>query len=61
MNVIEEIESLVKTLSKMKEYQNSLNEELSKCDLAISDLMHCIECNNLNAAKMCKIVKELKK
>lgn len=61
MNVIDEIEAVVKTLSKIEEYQNSLSTDLSKRDLAISDLMHYIESLNLNAVKMCRIVKELKK
>ncbi len=61
MNVVEEIELLVSTLSKLDSYNETLNSRLSKCDLAICDLMHYIENEKLDARKMCKVVKELKK
>lgn len=61
MDVLENIKQVVTILSNIEEYQETLSSELSKYDCMTSDLLHYIEDEKLDAVKMCKIVKELKK
>lgn len=61
MDVLENIKQVVTILSNIEEYQETLSSELSKYDCMTSDLLHYIEDEKLDAIKMCKIVKEIKK
>lgn len=61
MDVIHEIESVVKILSKIDEYDDSLSNKLSYCDMATCDILHYIENEKMDAVKMCKVIRELKR
>lgn len=61
IDVIDKITYIVKELDELDEYKNSLSEAQSNVDCKLSDLLHYIENNNLNAPQSCKIVKEIKK
>ena len=61
IDVVDKITSIVKELDELDDYKNSLSDKLSNVDCKLSDLLHYIENNNLNAPQSCKIVKEIKK
>lgn len=61
MNIVEELTNAIKILDKVEEYTDGLCEALSNEDQRISDLLHYIENNNINAAQSCHLIKEIKK
>lgn len=61
MNVLENIEKVVSILTEIEKYKETLNFQLSNYDCMTQDLLHYIEKENLDAIKMCKVVRELKK
>lgn len=61
MNIVEEITNAVKLLDVIENYTDGLCEALSNEDQKISDLLHYIENNNINAAQSCHLIKEIKR
>jgi len=61
VNIVEELTNAIKILDKVEEYTDGLCEALSNEDQRISDLLHYIENNNINAAQSCHLIKEIKK
>lgn len=61
MELLEEITNAIKILDSIESYIDGLCEALSNEDQKISDLLHFIENNNINAAQSCHLIKEIKK
>lgn len=61
MDIVEEITNATKILDMIENYNEGLCEALSNQDQKISDLLHYIENNNINAAQSCHLIKEIKK
>lgn len=61
MDIVEELTNAIKILDEVESYTESLCEALSNEDQKISDLLHFIENNNINAAQSCHLIKEIKK
>ena len=61
IDIIEEVEDAINKLNAVENYMTSLNDELSKADLRVTDLEHYIENNKINALQANKIIKELQK
>lgn len=60
MNVIEKIDECVAILDELDEYFKSIPEKQSENDMAISDLYHYIENNQISTKGSYRLVKELK-
>lgn len=61
MDIVEEITNATKILDTIENYTDGLCEALSNKDQKISDLLHFIENNSINAAQSCHLIKEIKK
>ena len=61
MNVLEKITQAIKLLQEVEEYKEQLPTLQQEVDYRLSDLLHKIENDSLNAPQSCKIVKEIKK
>lgn len=61
MNVLEEVRNVVASLNKIENYSEILNNELSKYDLMMSDLYHCIELNKFDSKSSYRMLKEIKR
>lgn len=61
MDILEEITNATKILDVIENYNDGLCDALSNQDQKISDLLHFIENNNINAAQSCHLIKEIKK
>lgn len=60
MDVIEKINECIKILDELDEYFASIPSKCSDNDLAISDLYHYIESNQVSSKGCYRIIKELK-
>lgn len=60
MNVIEELKNVVDKLDILDEYSSTLNEELSKVDCKMQDLLHYIEFNKISVKWCYRMMKEMK-
>lgn len=60
MNVLEKIKEVVCGLDELDKYFSSIPEKQSENDMAISDLYHYIEANQISTKGTYRIVKELK-
>ena len=60
MNVIEELKNVVYKLDILDEYSSTLNEELSKVDCKMQDLLHYIEFNKISVKWCYRMIKEMK-
>lgn len=61
MEVLEKITQAINLLQKVEEYKEQLPTLQQEVDYKLSDLLHKIENDSLNAPQSCKIVKEIKK
>ena len=61
MDVIEKINECVKILDEVDEYFKSIPEKQSENDMAISDIYHYIENNQISTKGSYRLIKELKK
>lgn len=60
MDVIEKINECVKILDEVDEYFKSIPEKQSENDMAISDIYHYIENNQISTKGSYRLIKELK-
>ncbi len=61
MEILEKVQEANSILNEIETYYDSIPSKQSKVDSELSDLLHYIENNNLNASQSCKIVKQMKK
>lgn len=61
MEVLEKITQAIKLLQEIEKYKEELPALQQEVDYRLSDLLHKIENDSLNAPQSCKIVKEIKK
>ena len=61
MEVLEKITQAIKLLQEIEKYKEELPTLQQEVDYRLSDLLHKIENDSLNAPQSCKIVKEIKK
>ena len=61
MEVLEKLTQAINLLQEVDEYREQLPTLQQEVDYRLSDLLHKIENNTLNAPQSCKIVKEIKK
>ena len=61
MEVLEKITQAINLLQKVEEYKEQLPTLQQEVDYKLSDLLHKIENDSLNAPQSCKSVKEIKK
>ena len=60
IDVKETVIEACKLLDKISDYDNNVNEVISESDLAICDIYHYIESNNISTKGCYRVVKELK-
>lgn len=60
MNVVDELRSITEKLDVIDNYNSTLNDELSKLDCKMQDLLHYIEFNKINVKWCYKMLKEMK-
>lgn len=60
MDVVEQIEKVVKELDELDKYTSCLNQQLSIVDGKLQDVVHYIECNKINVLTCYNIVKKIK-
>lgn len=56
-SIVSATQDILTSISKLSNYKNYCNEQLSECDKFLSDLDHMLELESINAAKMMKLVK----
>ena len=61
MEVLEKLTQAISLLQEVEKYKEQLPTLQQEVDYRLSDLLHEIENNSLNAPQSCKIVKEIKK
>lgn len=61
MDVLGNITQAIKLLQEVEDYKEQLPALQQEVDYRLSDLLHKIENDSLNAPQSCKIVKEIKK
>lgn len=60
MDVVEQIEKVVKELDELDKYTSCLNQQLSIVDGKLQDIVHYIECNKINVLTCYNLVKKIK-
>lgn len=60
MDVVEQIEKVVKELDELDKYTSCLNQQLSIVDGKLQDVVHYIECNKINVLTCYNLVKKIK-
>ena len=61
MEVLKKLTQAISLLQEVEEYKEQLPTLQQEVDYRLSDLLHKIENDSLNAPQSCKIVKEIKK
>lgn len=60
IDIIKEIQEVVKLLDKLETFENQISEKNQYYDYKISDLYHKLECMKLNSKNCYRFCKELK-
>lgn len=60
MDITAKVRDVISSLNEIESRFNEASEELSKTELAINDLYHFIEFNNMDAKARCHVISELK-